>query len=57
MSLGGEGEGGDNNSIKEGKKWIQRALQIRREIVPDDQKAEDELEIEDFDKLVVFWSR
>jgi hypothetical protein len=50
MSLGGD-------DIKEGKKWVQRALQIRREIVPNDQKSEDELDIGDFDELVVFWSR
>lgn len=46
--------GGEEN-MRMGKRWVEQAEQLRREIVPNETPKE--LNTEDFDNLVCFWSR
>lgn len=48
QSLGGE------ENIEEGQRWIERAKEIRREILPGERQGD--FDIHDFDKIVLFWS-
>jgi hypothetical protein len=41
----------------EGKALLKRAMDLRREIVPEDLRTEDQLTDEDFDKAVYYYSR
>lgn len=41
----------------EGNAQIERAMEIRRELVPDDGRTSDQLTDEDFDKVVYYYSR
>jgi hypothetical protein len=48
ISLGGE------ENMEQGKRWVERAKALRREILPGE--ASRELDTVDFDDLVCFWS-
>ena len=48
QSMGGE------KNIENGKHWVERAKQLRRDILPDEEPRE--LDTADFDDLVIFWS-
>lgn len=45
---------GDTESIAKGRCWVDRAKQLRRDILPEEEPKE--LQILDFDDLVCFWS-
>jgi hypothetical protein len=44
-------------NIVEGDAQLKRAMELRREIVPDDHRTVDQLTDQDFDKLVWYYSR
>lgn len=44
-------------NIAEGNAQLTRAMELRREIVPDDLRTEDQLTDQDFDELVWYYSR
>jgi hypothetical protein len=48
MSLGGD------DNIEQGELWVERAMLLRGELLPDEEKKD--LEAADFDDLVCFWS-
>jgi hypothetical protein len=48
-----QGLDGDENR-EQGQVWIDRALLLRKSLVPDEETRE--LEVKDFDDLVCFWS-
>jgi hypothetical protein len=48
MSLGGD------DNIEQGELWVERAMLLRSELLPDEEKKD--LEAADFDDLVCFWS-
>jgi len=44
-------------NIVEGDAQLKRAMELRREIVPDDHRTVDQLTDQDFDELVWYYSR
>jgi hypothetical protein len=45
---------GGRENFENGSRWIQRAIVLRREVVVSDDDKE--LDTQDFDDLVCFWS-
>jgi hypothetical protein len=45
---------GSEENMEKGKRWVERAKQLRSEIIPGEEPRE--LETVDFDDLVIFWS-
>lgn len=44
-------------NVVEGNAQIERAMEIRRKIVPNDKRTKDQLTDEDFDSVVYYYSR
>jgi len=45
---------GGTENIEKGKRWVERAMLLRKEILPNE--VPKKLDIVDFDELVCFWS-
>ena len=44
-------------NLVEGEAQLERAMKLRKELVPDDKRTEDELGYQDFDNEVWYYSR